>query len=72
MFHFARTRMIDSEASRQRLQGEVQLLIGSVLENPVRDGEFGDQQLLEDLINVAPVGLELATSAEMWTPSLEP
>lgn len=61
----ARTRMIVSDDHRRRLQREVSLLIGSVLENPVRDGEFVELQDLEDAINTAPLRVELATIAEV-------
>lgn len=61
----ARTRMIVSDDHRRQLQREVSLLIGSVLENPVRDGEFGELQDLEDAINTAPLRVELATTAEV-------
>ncbi len=63
----ARTRVIADEAHRQRLQREVRLLIGSVIENPVRDGELQDLQTVEDVVNVAPVGVELATTGEVVT-----
>lgn len=61
----ARTRMIADDAHRERLQREVRLLIEMVLENPVRDGEFAELQTLEDALNVAPLGVELATTAEV-------
>ncbi|MBY0456620.1 MAG: hypothetical protein K2V38_04730, partial [Gemmataceae bacterium] len=56
----ARTRKIADDAHRERLRHEVRLLIEMVLENPVRDGEFGDLQDLEDAISAAPLGVELA------------
>ncbi len=65
MYGLARTRTIRDEAHRQRLQREARCLIGSVLENPVRDGEFEELQLLEDVVNTAPAGKELATTAEV-------
>jgi hypothetical protein len=61
----ARTRMIVSDDHRHRLQREVSLLIGSVLENPVRDGEFQELQGIEDVINAAPTGVELASTSEV-------
>jgi hypothetical protein len=61
----ARTRMIVSDDHRQRLQREVSLLIGSVLENPVRDGEFPELQGIEDVVNAAPIGVELANTDEV-------
>jgi hypothetical protein len=65
MLCLARTRMIADETHRDRLQCEVRLLIEMVLENPVRDNEFEELQTLEDAINTAPVGVELATTAEI-------
>lgn len=65
MLGLARTRKIADDAHRERLRHEVRLLIEMVLENPVRDGEFGDLQDLEDAINAAPLGVELATAAEL-------
>jgi hypothetical protein len=43
----------------------VRLLLAMVLENPVREGEFEDLQFLEDVINSAPAGNELATPAQV-------
>jgi hypothetical protein len=36
-----------------------------VLGNPGRDTEFEELQTLEDAINTAPLGVELATTAEV-------
>lgn len=65
LFTLARTRVIESADHRQRLQREVRLLIEMVLENPVRPGEFWELQALEDAINAAPLGVELAATAEV-------
>lgn len=65
MFRLARTRMIADDLHRERLRFDVRLLIGMVLENPVRDGEFEELQTLEDAINAAPLGVELATTGEV-------
>ena len=65
MLRLARTRMIADDAHRERLQFEARLLIEMVLENPVRDGEFEELQTLEDASNTAPLGVELATTAEV-------
>jgi hypothetical protein len=65
MHALARTRAVADDAHRERLQFEVRFLIELVLENPVRDGEFEDFQTLEDAINTAPLGVELATTAEV-------
>lgn len=60
-----RDRTIRDEAHRSRLRNEVELLIGMVLENPVRDGELGELHVIQDVVNAGPVGVELATSAEV-------
>ena len=65
MFRFATTRTINDDDHRQQLQREVRWLISAVLENPVRDGEFEDLQFLEDVIDSAPAGSELATPAQI-------
>lgn len=65
LFLFARTRAVNDDHHRERLQREVRWLISMVLENPVRDGEFSDLQFLEDVINAAPAGVELATPAQV-------
>lgn len=65
LFRFAGTRVIHDDAHRQQLQREVRLLLAMVLENPVRDGEFEDLQFLEDVIDAAPVGSELATPTQV-------
>jgi hypothetical protein len=57
--------VIDSEAHRQRLQREIRLFIESILENPVRPGELEKLQAIEDVVNVAPAGVELVTTAEV-------
>lgn len=60
---FGRDRMIRDEEHRERLRREVELLVGMVLENPVRDGELEELHELQDTIHVGPVGVELATTA---------
>ncbi len=65
LFQFAGTRAIHDDAHRHQLQREVRLLIAMVLENPVRRGEFEDLQFLEDVIDSAPAGNELATPAQV-------
>lgn len=59
----ARTRVIESEVHRRRLQREVRLLIESVIENPVREGELAELQVIEDVVNVGPVGVDFADTA---------
>ncbi|MFO0824804.1 MAG: hypothetical protein U0792_17080 [Gemmataceae bacterium] len=65
LFQFAGTRAIHDDGHRQQLQREVRLLLTMVLENPVRNGEFEELQFLEDVIDTAPVGSELATPAQV-------
>lgn len=65
LFRFATTRAIHDYSHRQQLQREVRLLLAMVLENPVREGEFEDLQFLEDVIDTAPVGSELATPSQV-------
>lgn len=60
-----RDRTIRDEAHRSRLRTEVELLVNMVLENPVRDGELEDLHVVQDAINAGPVGVELATAAEI-------
>lgn len=62
---FGRDRMIRDEEHRERLRREVELLVGMVLENPVRAGELEELHELQDTIHVGPVGVELATTAEV-------
>lgn len=61
----SRTRIIRDEIHRERLLREVRATIHSVLENPVSGNEFGELQLLEDVILVSPVMVELATTGEL-------
>ncbi len=68
----ARDRVIADDDHRRRLRREVRLLIASVLENPVRDGEFEQLQNLEDVVNAAPVWVELATTTEIEDYLAEP
>ena len=60
-----RDRTIRDENHRRRLQQEVELLIGMVLENPVKAGELGELHVVQDVINVGPVGVALATAGEV-------
>lgn len=69
LFRFARDRVIADHAHRQRLQQEVRVLVGSVIENPVRAGELEDLQAVEDVVNVAPLGVELCGIGEVVTAS---
>lgn len=65
LLRFARDRMIEDEAHRRRLQNEVRLLIHSVIENPVRQGELQELQAIEDVVHVAPAGVELVSVGEV-------
>ncbi|VTT96344.1 unnamed protein product [Gemmataceae bacterium] len=60
-----RDRTIRDEAHRRRIRHEVELLIGMVLENPVRPGELEQLHDILDTVNAGPVGVELATGAEV-------
>ncbi len=71
LFAFSRDRVIADDAHRLRLQREVRVLIASVIENPVKDGELQDLQLVEDVVNVAPLGVEVASTAEVVTAFFE-
>lgn len=62
---FGRDRTIRDEAHRTRLRTEVELLIGMVMENPVRPDELGELHVVQDVINAGPVGVELATASEV-------
>ena len=62
---FGRDRMIRDEEHRERLRREVELLVGMVLENPVRNGELADLHDIQGVVNAGPVGVELATTAEI-------
>lgn len=60
-----RDRTIRDEAHRTRLRSEVECLVNMVLENPVREGELAELHDLQDAVNAGPVGVELATAAEV-------
>ncbi len=62
---FGCDRVIRDEGHRNRLRHEVELLVGMVLENPVRDGELEELHELQDVVNAGPVGVKLATAAEV-------
>jgi hypothetical protein len=65
MSDLGRDRSIRDEAHRSRLRGEVEWMIQMVLENPVRQGELDDLHVIQDVANAGPVGVELATAAEV-------
>lgn len=62
---FGRDRTIRDEDHRRRLRDEAEMLVGMVLGNPVRPGELEELHELQDVVNAAPVGVELATTAEV-------
>ncbi len=61
-----RDHVIRDEGHCERLHHEVELLVGLVLENPVRDGELEELHDLQDVVNAGPLGVELATAAEVF------
>jgi hypothetical protein len=65
-FNFASNRRIDGEQHRDELRREVNLLVGGAIENPVHD-EYADLTLLREVIESAPVNVELATFREVWS-----
>lgn len=62
---FGRDRLIRDHDHRERLRREVELLVGMVLGNPVRPGELEELHELQDVVNAAPVGVDLASTAEV-------
>jgi len=65
LLRLARTRVVADDAHREELRREVRLLIGMVLENPVRSGELQELRLVEDVTNTAPLGVELCGTAQV-------
>ena len=61
----ARDRLIRDDGHRERLRREVELLVGMVLGNPIKKGELEELHELQDVVNAAPVGVELCTPAEV-------
>jgi hypothetical protein len=66
-FRLASTRRIQDEEHRDLLRAEVEALIGCVIENPLHPHDLSDLRLVEDVINTAPAGVELATFREVWS-----
>ena len=64
LYLFATDRRLRDEEHGGQLRRAVGFLIGSVLENPVHDYEYADLALLREVIDTAPVGVELCTAAE--------
>jgi hypothetical protein len=65
-FTFVSDRRIDGEKHRDDLRREVNLLVGDAIENPVGN-EYADLTLLREVIESAPVNVELATFREVWS-----
>lgn len=65
MSDLGRDRSIRDEAHRSRLRNEVEWLVNMVLENPVRERELAELHDIQDVVNAGPVGVELASSAEV-------
>ena len=63
---FASTRRIHGQEHRDRLRAEVRGCIGAVIENPVHRHELTDLQLLKEVIDTAPMNVQLATFQEVW------
>ena len=62
---FARDRTIRDRDHQTRLACEVEWMVNMVLENPVRAGELAELHDIQDVVNAGPVGVELATTAEV-------
>jgi hypothetical protein len=71
-FAFVSNRRIDGEDHRDELRREVNLLVGSIIENPVHPHEYADLTLLREVIESAPVNVELATFREVWQGQAHP
>jgi hypothetical protein len=71
-FAFVSNRRIDGDNHRDELRHEVNLLIGSVIENPVHPHEYADLTLLREVIESAPVNVELAAFREVWSEQARP
>jgi hypothetical protein len=65
LYSFASTRRIHGEKHREQLRREINAVIGSVLENPVHEGEYDTLALLREVIYTAPLDTELATAKEV-------
>jgi hypothetical protein len=70
-FTFVSNRRIDGEEHRDELRHEVNLLVGDAIENPVHN-EYADLTLLREVIESAPVNVELATFREVWSEQAGP
>jgi hypothetical protein len=66
LYEFASTRRVASEEHRDQLRREINLCVGTVLENPVHDHELPQLHLLEDVVNTCPLRVELATPQEVF------
>jgi hypothetical protein len=67
IYEFASTRTIHGERHREQLRQRVNALIGSVIENPVRPGEYEELVLLREVIVTAPLDSDLASAREVFS-----
>lgn len=65
IYEFASTRTIHGERHREQLRQKVNAIIGSVIENPVRPGEYEELVLLREVIVTAPIDTALAASNDI-------
>lgn len=70
-FTFVSNRRIDGEGHRDELRREVNIVIGGAIENPVHN-EYAELSLLREVIESAPVNVELATFREVWSGQARP
>ncbi len=61
LYLFAADRRVRDEEHRGQLRRAVAHMIGSVLENPVRESDYPDLDLLRQVVETAPVATDLGT-----------
>jgi hypothetical protein len=64
MYLFASTHRVRDQEHRDQLRRAVGFLIASVLENPVRESDYTDLDLLRQVIETAPVATDLGTATD--------
>lgn len=62
LYLFAADRRIRDEEHRGQLRRAVSYLTASVLENPVRESDYTDLDLLRQVIETAPVATDIGTA----------
>mgnify|MGYP000857568993 FL=1 len=62
LYLFAADRRVRDEEHRDQLRRAVGFLIASVLENPVRESDYTDLDLLRQVIETAPVATDLGNT----------